>query len=103
MSEDDAAANRKYEDWPVEGDRHDEARFVGVSQVKGGGAWFYNDDDDALFETDVDQANRRLTPSGDERSVSAGESVGEAVERLGDELGWESLSEFAREHLESSE
>jgi hypothetical protein len=35
--------------------------------------------------------------------VREGESLSETVERLGDELGWESLSAFARKHLERDE
>ncbi|USZ69192.1 hypothetical protein NGM10_05485 [Halorussus salilacus] len=32
-----------------------------------------------------------------------GESVGEALERLGDKLGWESLSEWPEVNLEGGE
>jgi hypothetical protein len=96
---DAAAANREHEDWPFEGERHDDAQYVGTAQA-GGNAWFYSEEGDRLFAGEVDEDRRRLLPASDERTVREGESFGEAVERLGDELGWESLSAFARKHLE---
>jgi hypothetical protein len=99
---DAAAANRNFEDWPFEGDRPDDAQYIGTAQA-GGNAWFYSEDGDQLFAGEADEANRRLLPTSDERTVRESESFGEAVERLGDELGWESLSAFAREHLERDE
>lgn len=100
MSDDSEAANRRYEDWPVEDD-YQEATYVG--HVEGGGAWFYSEADGTLLERAVDRDDRRLLPASDEREVPPDESLGRAVERLGDDLGWESLSAFAREHLESDE
>ena len=101
-SEDATAANREYEDWPFEGDRPDDAQYVGTSQA-GGNAWFFSEKGDQLFAGEPDEDGGRLLPASDERTVREGESFGEAVERLGDELGWESLSAFAREHLERDE
>ena len=101
-SDDAAAANRRYEDWPVEGDPDDSGAggpsYVGT--VEGGAAWHYDETNEELFETDPDSENRRLVRSGESRRVDSDAGLGEAVERLGDELGWESLSAFAREHLE---
>ena len=101
-ADDATAANRRYEDWPVEGDPGDSEpdgpKYVGT--VEGGGAWHYDEGSDELFETDPDAENRRLVRSGESRRVDSDAGFGEAVERLGDELGWESLSDFAREHLE---
>lgn len=99
---DGAAANRKYENWPTEGEHDDEAKYVGVVEG-GGGAWFYNEEDHSIFEREIDADDERLLPASDEQSIPEDETLGEAIERLGDELGWRSLSEFAREHLESDE
>ena len=99
--QDGAAANRKYEDWPVEGEHDDEAKYVGM--VEGGGAWFYSEENHSLFERELDRDDRRLLPASDEQSISDEETLGEAVERLGDELGWDALSDFARKHLEGRE
>jgi hypothetical protein len=96
---DGTAANREYEDWPFEGDRPDDAQYVGTAQA-GGNAWFYSEGSDRLFASEADEGDQRLLPASDEQTVREGESLGEAVERLGDELGWESLSTFARKHLE---
>jgi hypothetical protein len=96
------AANREYEDWPFEADRPDDAQYVGTSQA-GGNAWFYSENGDQLFAGEADEDDRRLLPASDERAVREGESFGEAVERLGHELGWQSLSAFARKHLERDE
>lgn len=105
MADEDASdgtdVNRKYEDWPVEGERDDEAKYVGM--VEGGGAWFYNEENHSLFERELDRDDRRLLPASDEQSIPHEETLGEAVERLGDELGWDSLSDFARKHLERRE
>lgn len=98
---DGAAANRKYEDWPVDGEHDDEAKYVGM--VEGGGAWFYNERNHSIFEREMDGDDQRLLPASDERSIPDEESLGETVERLGDELGWDALSEFARKHLERNE
>ena len=102
---DATAANRRYEDWPVEGDP-DDSRDGGpeyVGTVEGGAAWHYDERDDELFETDPDSENRRLVRSGESRPVDSDAGFGAAVERLGDELGWESLSAFARKHLEDDD
>jgi hypothetical protein len=82
-----AAVNRRYEDWPIEG----------------GGACHYDEHGGELFETDPDSVNCRLVRSGESRRVDSDAGLGEAVEQLGEELGWESLSVFARKPLEGDE
>lgn len=53
------------------------------------------------FEARADETEKRITPKEDtERSFDAEESVGEAIELFGEEVGWDGLSEWAREHLE---
>ena len=65
--------------------------------------WIIGEETDRLFVGETDKPDRRLVPVGDERFVREGESLGEVVERLGDVLGWESLSAFARKRLERDE
>jgi hypothetical protein len=54
---DSTAANREHEDWPFEGERHDDAQYVGTSQA-GGNAWFFSEESDRLFAGEIDEDQR---------------------------------------------
>lgn len=92
----------EYDDWEIEDEQYHEARYVGL--LGGTQQWFYSHRDNTLFEGEVDDENRRIRPVADsERELGPEDTVGKALENLGDELGWDSLSEFAEEHLEGDE
>ncbi len=86
----------RYDEWPVDGG---ETRYLGVAGE--GGAMLYNPTTNELTRGEVDELNDRIVPGETERELDPGESLGEALESIGDSLGWESLSEFAEEHLDA--
>ena len=89
----------EFDEWDIDDDRYEGVSFAGMS---GASPVFYAPSSRALFEGTVDEENQRITPEeGSERTIDAKESIGEAIERFGEEVGWDGLSEWAREHLES--
>lgn len=89
----------EFDEWNVDDDRYRNVSFVGT---RGASPVFYAPSSESLFEARADETEKRITPKGDtERSIDAEESIGEAIERFGEEVGWDGLSEWAREHLES--
>ncbi|WP_458206311.1 hypothetical protein [Haladaptatus sp. NG-SE-30] len=89
-------------EWDIDDDEYDRAEYVGVKDE--GDPVFYNPESRSTFRGRVHPEDEQITPvEGSEESLGAGESLGQAIERLGEKTGWESLSEFAREHLESDE
>jgi hypothetical protein len=105
-----ASHDPEFDSWPVQGRETSDVAYVGTtdradgSEDPGGvsGAIFYDSGRGTLFTGDVDEETREIVPRPDEEwEIEPQETVGEAIERLGEETGWESLSTFAEEHLES--
>ena len=88
-----------YEDWPVSNDAS-RRRLVGTAGSDKAPV-IYDPDERAFHRARVDEENGRLIP-GDESewTLEATETLGEGLERIGRETGWEWLSEFARERIE---
>lgn len=79
-----------------------EAKWVGSSASVT--PYLYVPSESSLYEAELDEENRRvLLREADRHEVGEGTSLGERIEELGEEHGWEWLSEFAREHLESED
>lgn len=78
----------------------DRPRFLGT--VSGGATPAYYVPGDHRVETgDLDRnGDLERDPDGESWTLEAEEEVGEFLERIGEERGWDSLSEWAREHLE---
>ncbi len=86
------------EEYPVH-ERNDR-KYLGVLS-EGRAPTFFDPQEGHVYRGEVDRERERVSP-GDEhdRTLDPEETLGEFLERVGDELGWESLSAYAREHLE---
>jgi hypothetical protein len=72
--------------------------FVGITF--GGDSVFYRPGSDSLFAGERENSDERVVPvPGSERDLS-GESLGDAIESIGERVGWESLSAFGKRRLE---
>ncbi|MFB6132053.1 MAG: hypothetical protein ABEJ44_01450 [Halanaeroarchaeum sp.] len=93
----------RYDQWPVAD--NEEATFVGA--VSGQGTTmpiYYDKSEGVFFGAEIDEEYEQFRRLPDQEWVEdPTESLGEAIERLGEELGWESLSEFAESHLEDDD
>lgn len=93
-----ATAEPKYSEWDVENEGR--WRFVG-SIPPDGRPLYYNHHTQTIHRGNVDHEAERLVP--DERpswEMNPEETLGQFLERVGEETGIDSLSEFARDHLE---
>lgn len=82
---------RLFSDHPKELDDEHDSRLVGKDSA--GDVHYY------------DPVQQRLAPMGDDgvdwdAGMDVRQSLGEAIEELGESVGWEGLSAFAREHVE---
>ena len=107
-----ASHEYEHDDRPVQDREDNDVAYVGQTVADqpgdgpGGisGTVFYDVGTGTLFTADVDREGEQLVPTPDtELDVSPGETLGEALERVGEETGWDSLSAFAQEHLEDDE
>lgn len=54
-----------------------------------------------IFRGNLDKETERVTPRDRANwSLDAEESLAEFLERVGEETGWDSLTEYARDHLD---
>ncbi|WP_331234443.1 hypothetical protein [Natronorarus salvus] len=96
MGRDDPNHAYRYDEWPVDGG---ETRYLGVAGE--GVAMLYNPTTDELTRGEIDERNERIVPGETERELDPGESLGDALASIGESVDWESLSEFAEEHLDA--
>lgn len=96
-----ATAEPKYSEWDVENDA--DWSYLGTTPAAGRPV-FFNHQTENIHRGVVDDGAERLVPH-DEPSweLNPEETLGQSLERIGEEIGWESLSEFARDHLEDRE
>ena len=80
---------------------HQSTEHVGI--LSQGSNVFYDPERSVFFRTEHGSADEHTVVPGSERELDPGETLGEAIETLGEKTGWESLSEWAEEHLESDE
>lgn len=82
--------------------REDDVEFVG-STTKGN-PMFFDTATRSVFEGEYDEADETVVDVPEtERELEPRETLGETLEDLGDDLDWDSLSEFAREHVQRDE
>lgn len=82
-----------YADWPVDG-AHSGYEYLGVTAD--GRPMFFHPTARAVFEGIPDE-ERRTISRGEEESLE--EPLGQWLDRVGERVGWESLSAFARSRL----
>ena len=103
------AKDIRYDEWPLEGhdDPEQQPTYLGImnpGDEEQERAVFYDDRKEAIFEADIEENEQRYVPREDtERELEPTDTLGEALEDLGDSLEWDSLSEFAREQLQSDD
>jgi hypothetical protein len=89
----------RYDEWPLEDHDPKEMNYLGL--VSGGSPYFHHDDSDTIYRGNVDETRQQIRLIED--TEHAGEALGDIIESIGDRTGWESLSEFAQEHLEGED
>ena len=93
----------EYDNWPVEGTKGEDKEWLDVSGVTGdtsGALALYQPTEGVVYGTKADEENRRLTSDREtEWEVETDDAVGEVIEEIGETVGWVSLSEYARDHL----
>lgn len=77
--------------------------FGYVGQTDEGGPLVYAPHESALYRGEVDEDEERVVLREENRHDVDDESIGEHLERLGEEHGWTWLSSFARDHLEGDQ
>lgn len=92
----DEPTDPNYADWSVEG--RSETTYVG--QMEGVHHGIFDEKTGDLLRAEPKAGTFEPVETLDS---STEETLGERIERLGEQIGWESLSEFAREHLERDE
>ncbi|MFB6138516.1 MAG: hypothetical protein ABEJ42_09320 [Halobacteriaceae archaeon] len=93
-----------YTDWPIRNMKPEQYEWVGVPETSDGKLMVWETETKRLIEVEPDRTDQvldRVPDSGTE--LVEGEGLGERLESLADEHGWDWLSAFAREHLESGE
>lgn len=82
--------------------RQNDVEYVGSSAT--GNTLFFDSANRTLFEGEYDENDDRIVALPEtERELEPRESLGEALESLGDELDWDSLSEFARDRIQADD
>lgn len=84
-------------------DEHSEDDVEYVGSTAEGTPMFFDTASRSVFEGQYDDEKTVVDRPGSERELEDRTSLGEAIETLGDELEWESLSAFAREHVQDDE
>lgn len=97
-------ANR-YDGWSVEGREGQHIQRVGMTSDHDGesGPVYHDTRAGEVFRTEPDQETERLVPIPDSVRSTDESSVASVIRDIGDELGWESLSEFGKEQSENSD
>ena len=88
-------------------DRHneleDEPKFIG-ERAADANASYYMPEDHRVESGHIDEeGNLVRDPDGESHDLDPEQELGEYLEEVGKEHGWDSLSEFARDHLEHEE
>lgn len=92
-----------FEDYQVDGERAQEMAWLGRvdreerTETVG---YIFHRDTEMIHEAVLDPETEEWVPDLESgRELAPEETLGEAVEDIGERLGWESLSAFADEHL----
>lgn len=94
----------RYDNYPItEGDvERSDVEWVGFAANAYGGAQprLYEPHNETAYAGEIDEENERVVLKPDTAQQVEEESLGEHIEAIGDEHGWEWLSEFAQKYLE---
>ena len=97
----------RYDNFPItEGDvERSDIEWVGFAANAHGGGQprLYAPHNETAYAGEIDEENERIRLRPDSAEEVAEGSLGEHIESIGDEHGWEWLSEFAQEYLEADE
>ncbi|MCU4800129.1 hypothetical protein OB920_07075 [Halobacteria archaeon HArc-gm2] len=77
--------------------------FGYVGQTDEGGPLIYAPHESSLYRGEVDEDEERVVLREENRHDVDDESLGEHLERLGEEHGWTWISSFARDHMDADE
>lgn len=92
----------RYDEWPMEDHDPKEVNYLGL--VSNGAPYFHHADSGTVYRGNVDAVNQRIRLEEDtEHDIEPGKALGDAIESIGERTGWDSLSEFAQEHLPDGE
>jgi hypothetical protein len=90
------SAEPNYDEWTVANNR--ETEYLGLA--RGSTPMLYEPSTNRMYEGNLDRENERIVPrEGTERELDPEETLGEALESIGEKTGWDSLSSLADEHL----
>lgn len=91
----------KYDNWPIEGKSQREVKWLGlIGGSQGGAPALYEPHNNAIYQGHIDETNERIVPNPEtERRMSSNETIGEVLQEIADSHGWQSLSNFAAEHM----
>lgn len=97
-----ATMSQQHQQWNRErGD--DEPRFLGTISDTAMPAYYVPAERSVQTGTVNDDGELERDDEGDSWAIEAEEQLGDFLERVGEERGWDSLSDWAREHLEHEE
>lgn len=108
-------SHERFDDWPVQGREDSDVAYVGQASsdepATAGGSFaglysgvYYDPASHSLFAGEADESSGSIVPDLDsEVDIDPQQTLGEALEQVGDEVGWASLSEFAEAHLQDDE
>ncbi|WP_435359357.1 hypothetical protein [Haloarchaeobius sp. DFWS5] len=89
-------------DWSPNDHSGDEFEHVGL--LSQGTNVYYDRDLSMFFYSDTPEADGSETGLDDSgRALEPTETLGEAIEAIGEKTGWDSLSDWANEHLTADE
>ena len=91
----------RYDEWPIKDHEQMEMTYLGL--VGNGSPYFHHDRSGTVYEGTVDEARQQISLTEDTEHSIDSETLGETIESIGERAGWESLSEFAQEHLQDEE
>jgi hypothetical protein len=108
MARRDPTDDRDYplDEWEIaaEDDRPVELLGFAGEESETGGAFVYDAAMESVYEAETNtEEGEVVLDESSARSLDTEEELGEVIEDIGERLGWEGLSEFAREHLEDDE
>jgi hypothetical protein len=91
-----------YDNFPIEGKSDSDVEWIGMPAASQGGApLLYEEHTNQVYETELDEDDGVVVPTNPE--PLGDESLGDYINDIGQEHGWETLSEFAQNHLGADE
>lgn len=92
----------QYNEWDIKDYSRKEMDYLGTASY--GVPYFHHADSSTIYEGSVDDTKEQIRLREDTaHEIEPGKTLGETIESIGEQTGWESLSEFAQEHLPDKE